>query len=58
MDLLVRRERKETMEEFRVRITLWQEQKLDQRFSILGRTKGRAPIRRITNRPKIGTLKV
>ena len=29
VDLLVRRERKETIEEFRARITLWQEQKLD-----------------------------
>jgi len=52
---LARRERKETMEEFRARITSWQEQKLDQRSSKLGRTKGRAPIRRVTNRPKAGT---
>ena len=43
-DPLVRREKKETMAEFRVRITVQQEQKLDKRFSIPGRIRDRAPI--------------
>jgi len=45
------------VEEFRARITLWQEQKLDKRSSILGRIRDRAPIRKVINRPRVGTLR-
>ena len=44
------------MDEFRLRIIAQQDKKLDQRSS--GYTRNRAPIQRITNRPKTGTLRV
>jgi hypothetical protein len=50
-----RRQPKESMDEFRQRIIAWQEQKLDKRSATPGRTKDRAPVRKITNRPRIGT---
>ena len=46
------------MDKFRVRITIQQDQKLDKRFSILGYIRDRAPVWRVTNRPKIGILRV
>jgi len=53
-DPAARRRKQETMDEFRARIIAWQEQKLDRR-STAGRTKDRAPVRRVTNRPSAGT---
>jgi hypothetical protein len=48
-----RRNKTETMEEFRQRILAWQEKKFDQRSH--GRTRDRAPVRKVTNRPQAGT---
>ena len=46
------------MDKFRQRIIAWQEQKLDKRLAKPGRIRNRAPIQRITNRPKVGTPRV
>ena len=45
------------MDKFRTRIIIQQEQKLDKRLAILGYIKDRAPVRRVTNRPSIGTFR-
>ena len=45
------------MDEFRQRIIIQQEQKLDKKLAILGRIRDRALVRKVINRLRVGTLR-